>query len=95
MHNQTTLVPLEDYDNFTYTPDIELASTLVCKGFEIVSIDLVTPNKATFIFKRSAGIDAVIDDFWGNRLEVKPLEFAAARKQLKSRIYGMRPHKNY
>jgi hypothetical protein len=37
--------------------------------------------------------DVVVDGYWSNRVSVNPLEFSNARKNLKSRIFGMR--KNY
>lgn len=83
-------VPLNDYEHFYYCTDIEIASTLVAKGFELASIDKISETKATFIFRKERGIDAMVDGFWTNSIEVYPLEFANARKNLKSRIYAMK-----
>jgi hypothetical protein len=83
-------VPPNDYKNFYYCSDIEIAATLVSKGFQLASINKISETKATFIFRKEANIEAVVDAFWSNKVEVYPLDFANARKNLKSRIYAMR-----
>ena len=81
---------LDDYQNYYYTSDIDVASVLICKGHVLKDIALVSHIKATFIFKSHPSITDVIDGFWSNRIEVRPLEFSNTRKNLKSRIYGMK-----
>lgn len=83
-------VPRDDPEHYAYVTDIEIAATLVAKGFTLASIEKISETKATFIFRKDRGIDDVVDGFWSNRIEVHPLEFANARKNLKSRIYAMR-----
>jgi len=87
---ESLYIPLDDYVNFYYTNDVDLASALVCQHFELVSIDKINDRKVTFIFKNQKGITEAIDDFWTNRMAVQPLAFANARKNLKSRIFAMR-----
>lgn len=86
-------IDLYDYKNYTYISDIDVASTCICKGHELVSIEKFNEIKATFIFKNQLEISKIIEDFWNNEAFVHPLEFANARKNLKSRIYRMK--KNY
>src|SRR5574343_594982 len=83
-------VPLDDYKHYYYSNDIDVASTLICKGYELVDITPVSHNKATFVFKNHSAITDAVEGFWSNRIEVRPLEFANVRKNLKSRIFGMR-----
>lgn len=83
-------IPSDDHKNYYYCSDIEIASTLVAKGFILASINKISETKATFIFKKDRGIEGIVDGFWTNRIEVYPLEFANTRKNLKSRIYAMR-----
>jgi hypothetical protein len=83
-------IPLDDYTNYYYTNDIDVASMLVCKGYNLKDVVAISHNKATFVFKNHTAINDAVDGFWSNRIEVRPLEFANARKNLKSRIYGMR-----
>lgn len=80
----------DDYKNFYHCTDIEIAATLVAKGFFLASINKISETKATFIFRKEANIQAAVDAFWSNKIEVYPLDFANARKNLKSRIYAMR-----
>lgn len=82
-------LPLDDNSNYFYGNDIDVASTLICKKYQLVDIALVNSTKSTFIFKNHPAITQTVDGFWSNRIEVRPLEFANARKNLKSRIYGM------
>lgn len=83
-------VPLDDWTNYFYTNDFDLSVTLLCKGYNLVTIDAEQGGKKIFVFKNSTGIGDAIDGYWTNSIEVKPLEFANARKNLKSRLYGMR-----
>jgi hypothetical protein len=80
----------DDYKNFYHCTDIEIAATLVSKGFQLASINKTSETKATFIFRKEVNIEAVVDAFWSNKVEVYPLDFANARKNLKSRIYAMK-----
>lgn len=89
MKKRMTGFPLDDYENYYYSNDIDVASMLVCKGYTLEDIVTVSHKKATFIFKNHPAIKDAVDGFWSNRLEVHPLEFANARKNLKSRIYAM------
>ncbi len=89
MKNHLAEVPLDDYQNYYYSNDIDVASTLVCKGYTLIDVVTVSHKQATFIFKNHPAIKDSVDGFWSNRLEVHPLEFANTRKNLKSRIYAM------
>ncbi len=90
MKKETAHVRLDDTENFYYTNDIDVASTLVCKGYTLADVVPISHNKATFVFKNHSAIAEAVDGFWSNRIEVHPLEFANTRKNLKSRIFGMR-----
>lgn len=87
--NKLTYIPLDDYQNYYYSNDIDVASTLVCKGYTLVDIVPISHTKATFVFKNHPAITDAVDGFWSSRIEVRPLEFANTRKNLKSRIYAM------
>lgn len=84
-----TYVPLDDYKNYYYSNDIDVAAALVCKGYVLVDIVPVNVTKATFVFRNHQTIVSAVEGFWSNKIEVRPLEFANSRKNLKSRIYGM------
>ncbi len=82
-------VPLDDWTNYFYTSDFDLSVTLTCKGYSLATIDAPQNGKLVFVFKNGAGISDAVDGYWSNRITVNPLEFANARKNLKSRIFGM------
>ncbi len=86
----TVYIPLDDYKNFYYCSDIDIGATLVTKNIELVSIDKIGGTKVTFIFKNHPDIKEMVEGFWSNKIEVHPLEFANARKNLKSRIFAMK-----
>jgi hypothetical protein len=88
-------IPLDDYKNFYYCTDIELASTLCVKNFELVSIDKITESKVSFIFRNEPEITNIVNNFWANKVTVFPLEFANARKNLKTRVFAMKGLKTY
>lgn len=77
--------PLDPYE----TNDIDVAVTLVCKGYTLENIVAISSKKAAFIFTNHPALKDAVDGFWSNRIEVHPLEFANTRKNLKSRIYAM------
>jgi len=84
--NSRSLGHNEDYYHST---DIDIASTLICKGYELTDVVLISHNKATFVFRNHPAITDAVDGFWSNRIEVHPLNFTNTRKNLKSRIFGM------
>jgi hypothetical protein len=87
------VIPLDDWKNYFYSTDFDLAVTLLCKNYTLATIDAEHGGKMVFVFKSGSGLGDVVDGYWSNRVSVNPLEFSNARKNLKSRIFGMR--KNY
>lgn len=71
------------------TTDIDVAATLLCKGYSLTGIAPLAGTKAAFMFENHPAIDDAVQGFWNNRIEVHPLEFSTYRKNLKSRIYAM------
>jgi hypothetical protein len=85
MKKRTPEDSLDPYE----TNDIDVAATLVCKGYTLEKIAAISSKKAAFIFTNHSALKDAVDGFWSNRIEVHPLEFANTRKNLKSRIYAM------
>lgn len=83
-------IPLNDWKNYFYTTDFDLSVTLLCKGHNLTTIDSKPSGKVMFIFKTSATLVKMVDKYWSNMITVNPLEFANYRKNLKSRIFGIR-----
>lgn len=78
----------EDYNDYFCTFDLGAAAALVSAGFQLVSLDKANPRKAQFTFLREAEIQAVLDDYWTDRLEVKARSFFDNLKMLKNRLYS-------
>lgn len=76
-------------ENDLSTSDFDLSVTLICKGYNLEIIDTEPNGKLIFIFKNTVGISETIDGYWSNKIIVSPLEFANARKNLKSRIFAI------
>lgn len=80
--------PLDDHQNFFYTFDLGLSAALISAGFSLVSLDRGNLRKVQFIFRRGEGMDAVVDAYWENRLEVKARTYFDTLKMLKNRLYS-------
>jgi len=70
------------------TSDINLASSLLCVGFEIMGIDNRNPKRATFYFKRTPQLLQKIESYWNKDLKVNPLDLFHSRKEILGRIFG-------
>ena len=90
VNEESQYVPLDDWTNYFYTSDFDLSVTLICKGHTLATIDAEPSGKLIFVFKKNTGMGDVVDGYWTNKILVNPLEFANARKNLKSRIFGIR-----
>lgn len=89
-NNDYQIIPLDDWSNYFYTTDFDLSVTLLCKNYILETIDAESSGKATFVFQNDKNIVSDVDNYWQDRVMVSPLNFATVRKNLKSRIYGMR-----
>jgi hypothetical protein len=62
-------VDINDPSQYFNTNDFPLAVTLMCKGFELITLDRDdTSKKYEFLFEQSGGITNVIDDYWVHRV---------------------------
>lgn len=78
----------ENYMEYLQTFDLGAAASLITSGFQLISLDKANPRKVQFNFLREAGIEAVLDDYWSNNLEVRARTFFDNMKMLKNRIYS-------
>lgn len=78
----------DNYAEHYLTFDLGCSSALVSSGFELVSLEKSNPKKVQFIFRREAGIENVVDEYWADRLEVKARSFFDNTKMIKNRIYS-------
>jgi hypothetical protein len=68
--------------------DLGLATALICRCYDLITLDRQDPRKVLFIFKREIGIEQDTDNYWDNRLEVKARSFFDNLRTLKNRIYS-------
>ena len=88
-NNDIEIIPLDDHEHYFYTNDFPLSVTLICKSYELATIDQEYNGKYIFIFRLSRGIGSVIDGYWQHRVSVDPLEYENHRKNLKSRMFSL------
>lgn len=77
------------------TTDLNLASTLLCLGFDIIGMNSVNKNSVSFFFKKTFQLQDVIDNYWRGKLIVNPLEFSNVRRDLLSRMRQNEDFKEY
>ncbi|MEX2013933.1 MAG: DUF5659 domain-containing protein [Parcubacteria group bacterium] len=71
------------------TFDLNLASTLVSLGFELLELDRTAdPRKVRFVFRQDSELGKSVENYWANNLTVSPQELFNAQKLLKNRIYS-------
>lgn len=61
--------------------------TVISLYFPIDSIDKSNPQKAIFYFKREAGLDDLVANYWARRLQVEPQALLSQLKSIKTRLY--------
>ena len=70
------------------TTDLNLASTLLSIGFEILTIDNRNPKRANFYFKKTPLLLQKIESYWNRELKVSPLDIFNSRKEILGRVFG-------
>jgi len=68
--------------------DLGLSAALVCAGFSLISLDRENLRKVQFTFRKSDGIDSIVEKYWDDQLEIKARTYFDALKMLKNRIYS-------
>lgn len=69
---------------FLSTDDTALATYLYLNNVDFIkgTVRTEVKKRRAFIFKEQAGIYKMIDDFYNNRVVVKPLDYQQARSQI-------------
>ena len=73
--------------NMVKTPDIWLATTLLCLGFSVEGIDNINPQKVFFYFRENDQLNKTINMYWRNELLVNPKMMGSCRHELMTRIH--------
>lgn len=85
---KTGRISSDNYPDFYYTYDLGCSAALVSSGLELVSLEKSNPKKVQFVFRRKAGMEKIVDDYWSDQLKVKARSFFDNTKMLKNRIYS-------
>jgi len=81
-------VSSDDNEHFLYTFDLGLSAALVSTNFSLSALERGDLRKTRFVFRRSDGVDEVVDAYWSDRLEVKARTYFDTLKMLKNRLYS-------
>ena len=87
-YEDVQVIPLEDPERYFYSPDIDVAATLITESNRLLSLEKTASMRATFVFPRSAKLDADIEAYWSGTLRVEPRRLLFERKQLKHRLFA-------
>lgn len=74
--------------DFYKTSDLNLAAAFQCYGYCIDAVDKQNPAKVVFLIKRDEQLDDLIQMYFTHQLQVEPIAFANALKEIKTRIYN-------
>jgi len=85
----TMNIPLSENDLFK-TSELSLAATLLYFGYSLDHLEPLEGQRLLLIFKRTEGIDEVIQNFWADQLSTSPKRYFYILKELKSRIFEAR-----
>ena len=61
---------LDFYETYFTTYDLGLATAIVANGYTLDHLDRTHHQKAQFIFKRTYGMDKLVQNFWAMKLHV-------------------------
>jgi hypothetical protein len=73
-------------DEFFSTQDICMASTLVCLGHKIETIDKSRPKSIHFLFLNTGNVRSDVVRFWDGLVRIEPKEFWSTFRNIKGRI---------
>jgi hypothetical protein len=62
-------------------------STVLSLYYPIDFIDKSNPQKVVFNFKREAGLDDLVANYWARRLQIEPQALLSQLKSIKTRLY--------
>lgn len=70
-----------------FTSDLSLATT-ISLFFPIEEIDRSTnPRKALFIFRKTPGLEKLIDQYFRNEIKISPQTYFNQLRAIKARLY--------
>jgi len=78
---------IKDYSKEFSTKHLGLASAILASGYKLIDLDRSIKKDTVFIFKRTKGIESMIDKYFNGELKIDALEYSNSIKTLKDRIY--------
>lgn len=83
-----TMSTENQYEQNLYgSADLGLAAAIYL-SYPLEAIDKQNPRKATFYFKRDAGLDELVASYWRKEITVEPQSYFNALRVIKTRLYG-------
>ena len=76
------------YETYFTTYDLGLAAAIIANGYPIDHIDKSHHRKAQFVFKRTYGVEKLVQNFWAMKLHVDAHTYFNSLKHLKNRLYS-------
>jgi len=70
------------------TFDLGCSAALISVGFELISLDKQNPRKVLFCFRKKAGLEEAINDYFAGKLLIDARSLFDNIKALKNRIYS-------
>ena len=83
-----TIIKKTNEEIYYSTYDLGIASSLVSKGYELISLDKANRQKVKFIFQNEPGIDELVESYWIDKLEVKARTLFDNIRMLKNRLHS-------
>lgn len=75
-------------NDFYKTTDLALAGALYVCGYHIEALDRTDPARVVFLIRREENLDDIVRLFLTHELQLDPLAYFNALKELKTRLYN-------
>lgn len=66
--------------------DLGIAATAICNALVLQGIDRDSSGRGIFLFERSELLDSLIQQYWARQIQIEPIAFQGALRELKSRL---------
>jgi hypothetical protein len=76
-------------DNFFYSSDLTLISTLYVQGHKLEGIERKDDVRCEFVMERDENLDKNVQEFFAGEAKINPVAFASTQKLLKTRLYNV------
>jgi hypothetical protein len=78
----------EENENFWSTYDLGISSALISRGYELAHMNKDNPKRVKFFFRKTAGMENLVELYFRNKLKVKAREYFENVKAIKNRLYS-------